>query len=78
MSPQQAGKKKSREKTEIFYSSVSSSKRKRDFGMVPTGEMILTYRATNALRMSHIWKSRCKSFQITTHNEPWDNSKLEK
>ena len=36
-------------KTEIFYSSASSSKTKRDIGMGPTGEMMLTYRATNAL-----------------------------
>ena len=36
-------------KTEIFYSSASSSKTKRDIGMGPTGEMLLTYRATNAL-----------------------------
>ena len=55
LSPQQAGKKKSRvamkfrEKTEFFYSSAFSSKTKRDIGTGPTGEMMLTYRATNAL-----------------------------
>ena len=42
-------------KTEIFYSSASSSKTKRDIGMSPTGEMMLTYRATNAL----LTKSGC-------------------
>ena len=55
MSPQQAGKKKSRaamefrKKTEIFYSSASSTKTKRDIGIGPMGKMMLTYRATNAL-----------------------------
>ena len=34
---------------EYFYSLASSSKTKRDIGMGPTGEMIVTYRATNAL-----------------------------
>ena len=53
MSPQQTGKKKSHAamefREEFFYSSASSSKRKRDIGMGPMGEMMLTYRATNAL-----------------------------
>ena len=36
-------------------SSASSSKTKRDIGMGPTGEMVFTYRATNAL----LTKSGC-------------------
>ena len=36
-------------KREIFYSLASSSKTKRDIGMGPTGEMMPTYRAINAL-----------------------------
>ena len=47
-----------REKTEIFYSSASSSKTKRDIRMGPRGEMMLIYRATNAL----LKKSGCGPF----------------
>ena len=36
-------------KTEFLYSLASSSKTKRDIGMGPTGGMMLTYWATNAL-----------------------------
>ena len=42
-------------KTKKFYSSASSSKTKKDIGMGSTGEMMLTYRATNAL----LTKSGC-------------------
>ena len=55
LSPEQAdefvyqSEMKIRKKTEIFYSSASSSKTKGDIRMGPTGEMMLTYRATNAL-----------------------------
>ena len=61
MSPQQADELfyqieiEFREKMEIFYCSASNSKTKRDVGMGPTGEMMFTYRATNAL----LTKSGC-------------------
>ena len=46
-----------REKRDFFYCSASSSNTKRDIGMGPTGEMMLTYRATNAL----LTKSGCRA-----------------
>ena len=58
LSPQQADElvyQIEMEFREIFYCSASSSKTKRDIGMGPTGEMMLTYRATNAL----LTKSGC-------------------
>ena len=54
-------------KTEFFYSLASSSKTKRDIGMGPTGEMMLTYRATNAL----LTKSGCGDSSGGTQNIPY-------
>ena len=45
-------------KTGFFYSSASSSRTKRDIKIGPTGEMIVTYWATNAL----LTKSDCGEF----------------